>query len=189
MRNMNLRMLAFTLTVFCLPALGRATAPQEAAETKQVQQNESGVYRVEYTVRELEDGKKLNSRKCTLMLSRDPTRPRVHGMIRSGSNVPTGRAEDAENKGRVQYAEVGIKIDCDVREREKGVGLDTNFESSYVPEGSEGVSRIADAPIIRQVRFSSESFVALDKPTVIGTVDDVMTTRRYEIEVTVTKMK
>ncbi len=45
------------------------------------------------------------------------------------------------------------------------------------------------APVIRQVRTEGDSLVTLGKPTVVATLDDVGTNRRYEIEVTVTKVK
>jgi hypothetical protein len=72
--------------------------------------------------------------------------------------------------------------------------LSTGFESSSVvaPERlkeQQGASGPVVPPVLRQVRFSGNSLVALGKPTVISTLDDVTSNRRYEIEVTVTKVK
>lgn len=44
-------------------------------------------------------------------------------------------------------------------------------------------------PVLRQQRVQLNVLVTLGKPTVIATMDDVVTNRRYEIEVKATKMQ
>lgn len=192
MGNMNLRMLAWAVMIVFLPALGQATLPQEAAEAKQAQLKETAVYRVEYTVREFEDSKRLNSRTYTVALSPilgKTSQTSAFGRIRAISRVPF---EYGEQKA-TQYQDIGINIDCALDEAENGVFVKTIFWSTSVvaPEAAtgEGVNSVPTAPIARELRFEGKSLISLGKPTVISTLDDVTTNRRYEIEVTVTKVE
>jgi hypothetical protein len=44
-------------------------------------------------------------------------------------------------------------------------------------------------PVFRQQRSNIYSVVTPGKPTLVASMDDVVTNRRYEIEVTATKVK
>jgi hypothetical protein len=44
-------------------------------------------------------------------------------------------------------------------------------------------------PVFRTERTEVESIVRPGKPTLVASMDDVVTNRRYEIEVTATKVK
>jgi hypothetical protein len=105
--------------------------------------------------------------------------------------VPTYPFERQGTKG-IQYQDVGINIDCRPDERDNQVLLETRFESSSVVTPEKPTEERGNpylGPVIRRVRLSGHALVTLGKPTVIGTLDDVATNRRYEIEVTVTKVK
>ncbi|MFB3922051.1 MAG: hypothetical protein ACE145_10030 [Terriglobia bacterium] len=148
------------------------------AAPKPAQTMPVSVYRFEYVIRELEDGKQINSRHY--MLS---ARGRQLARLRVGSQVPAPTGQ----QGQIQYQGVGINIDSRLGEEGNGFLLYTAFESSSVVLGPGAT--VAGAPVIRQVRTEGDSLVTLGKPTVIATLDDVATNRRYEIEVTVTKVK
>jgi hypothetical protein len=168
-------------------------APQEAPKastgSKEATMRPASVYRLDFVVRELEDGKQVNSRSYSLSAKSGDW-----GGLRVGSRVPVGSVERQEYKGP-DYRDVGINIDCQPHERDEGGGvlLDFRFESSSVvaPEKAKEQMGVSGPlpPIIRQVRFSGSSLVALGKPTVISTLDDVTSNRRYEVEVTATKVK
>jgi len=150
--------------------------PKAAAASSQAQTRPVSVYRYEFVVRELEDGKQINSRQYTLSgKSFDWARLRV------GSRIPimTGVGN------QFQYHDVGINIDCRLDEGERGPMLYTSFESSSVVAGAGS----STPPVVRQVKSQGDSLVVLAKPMIITTLDDVGTNRRYEIEVTVTKVK
>jgi hypothetical protein len=105
------------------------------------------------------------------------------GRIRVGSRVPIVGGE----KG-LTYNDVGMNIDCRPRGREESVALDFSLESSSVVAQEQ--PRATDTnPVIRQQRSNMTSVVTPGKPTLIATMDDVVTNRRYEIEVTATKVK
>jgi len=147
------------------------------------------VYRLEFTVREVEDGKVLNSRIYTMSAENDH---RVS--IRVGNRVPyvTGYApkEGGTTVGtQFQYYDVGTNLDCRLHEHEgyillEGVGVDI----SSVVRGPEGASGTPN-PVVRSARASVDVAVVPGKPTMVTTLDDVSSNRRYEVEVTATKVK
>jgi hypothetical protein len=164
---------------FCLPLIpNSASAQQEKGkEAATTEQKPVVAYRIEFNVREIEDGKRLNSRNY-MMLVEDGSR----GMIRVGNKVPIVVAEK-----QVQYNDVGMNIDCHPRGREDSVVLDISLESTSVAQ--EQPPAFTSNPVIRQQRGNITSVVTPGKPTLVATMDDVVTNRRYEIEVTATKVK
>jgi hypothetical protein len=172
-----------------LLAVGLASA-QETAKPVQNQGQAarlSSIYRLEFVVREREGNRQVNSRNYSLSAS---ATGREWARIRVGSLVPTGEFQSEGGAKGPQYQNSGISIDCRLEERETDVLLNVIFESSAVV-GQEKLAQERGGlpPIIRQVRFEGAALVSPGKPTVIATLDDVATDRRYEIEVTVTKVK
>ncbi|HUK87663.1 MAG TPA: hypothetical protein VLT85_08375, partial [Terriglobales bacterium] len=76
---------------------------------------------------------------------------------------------------------------CSLREQDNEVVLETSVEMSSVVTGGE--LALPGAPVKRQARASITSTLIPGKPTIIATLDDVDSTRSYQIEVTATKMK
>lgn len=187
MRNRVLKALLPGVLLAFLPPWTSVARAQEAKKENQSseistskQPKPAVFYRVEFVVRELENGKRINSRSYTMLAKEDrPTR------IRVGNRVPysTGPA------GQFQYSDVGMNIDFTLRELENSLlPMSTKLESSDVvaPEQTGGGTT---NPAFRHVSFEVDSEVLPGKPTVISTLDDVSTNRRYEVEVTATRVK
>jgi hypothetical protein len=166
---------------FCLPLIpNSASAEQEKGkEAATTEQKPVVAYRIEFNVREIEDGKRLNSRNY-MMVVEDGSR----GMIRVGNRVPIAVAEK-----QVQYNDVGMNIDCRPRGREDSVVLDISLESSSVVPPEQPTAATTLQPMFRQQRSNITSTVTPGKPTLVTSMDDVLSNRRYEIEVTATKVK
>ena len=81
-----------------------------------------------------------------------------------------------------------MNIDCRPRQRGDSVALYIGLESSSVV-AQEQPPAAAINPVLRRQSSMIGSAVTLGKPTLVATMDDVNTNRRYEIEVTATKMK
>ena len=172
--------LAIAAMSFCLPLIPNpASAQQEKGkEAATTEQKPAAAYRIEITVREIEDGKRLNSRNY-MMVVEDGS----WGKIRVGNRVPYQASEK-----QFQYQDVGMNIDCRPRGREDNVALDFSLESSSVV-AQEQPPGAASNPLLRQQRGNITSVVTIGKPTLVASMDDVVTNRRYEIEVTATKVK
>jgi hypothetical protein len=186
MRNRFLKALLSGVILVSLPRLTPGARAQEVKKENQSQEistpkraRPTALYRVEFVVRELENGKRINARSYT-MLAREVQ----HTRIRVGNRVPysTGPA------GQFQYQEVGMNIDFTLSELENSLLLVTTFETSGMAAPAQMGGGTTN-PVFRQVRFESNSELPPGKPTVISTLDDVSTNRRYEIEVTATKVK
>lgn len=161
------------LVAYCLALIPNfAVAQQEIKEQKPIT-----AYRLEFNVREVENGKRVNSRNYMMMAQQND-----FARIRVGDSVPYQRSET-----EYQYRDVGMNIDCRPREHVAGVSLEITVEFSSVAPKSEGAASFH--PVIRSDRTTVQTVVSLDKPTLVTSLDDVESNRRYEIEVTATKVK
>jgi hypothetical protein len=61
--------------------------------------------------------------------------------------------------------------------------------SSVVPREQALVPSAGGNPVFRRVSTNVTAAVSPGKPTLIGSMDDVTSNRRFEIEATVTKVK
>jgi len=179
MRRVLPTQLAFTLMAFCLltaASLGLAQQEKPKNEAATVQKP-LAAYRIEINVRETADGKPASSRKYTMLVA-DNNR----GKIRVGNKVPYQASQ-----GVFQYQDVGMNIDCVPVQRDDSLTLYSNVEFSSV--AGEPQATPAFNPVFRTDRTEVESVVTLGKPTVVATMDDVISNRHFEIEVTATKVK
>jgi hypothetical protein len=173
MRNRMSISFAIAVVAFCLALIpSSATAQQETKVPKPIT-----AYRLEFNVRELDNGKRVNSRNYMMMA--------VDGFlakIRVGNKVPYQTAEK-----QYQYNNVGMNIDCRPQEHQEGLDLDIMVDFSSVAPSSETAPSFN--PVFRSNRSEVQTVVAFGKPTLITSLDDVESNRRYEIEVTATKVK
>ena len=172
------------LMVACLPLFVAAAVTQETPPEKQPKETVAAekppkplvIYRVDFAVHELENGKRVNTRNYTMLLAAGGT-----GRVRVGNQVPVATSPG----GQVQYIDVGLNIDCRLEERENYVTLRTMFEIKDFAQEQEG----KDRPLLRTVRSDVDTAIPSGKPTLVSAIDDTATKRRYELEVTATKVK
>jgi hypothetical protein len=166
---------------FCLPLIpNSASAQQEKGkESVTTEQKPLVAYRIEFNVREIEDGKRLNSRNY-MMVVRDG----FYARIRVGNRVPT-----VTDEKKISYQDVGMNIDCEPFARDDKVELIVVVELSSVAAQDQQLSGSSNNPVFRQQRSTTAAVLTPGKPTVVASMDDVLSNRRYEIEVTATKVK
>jgi len=171
--------LAIAVMAICLPLIPNTAPAQQEKGKEPVASAPKPVmaYRLEFSVQEVENGKRSNSRNYMMMAEEG-----YWAKIRVGNRVPYQSAEKT-----FQYRDVGMNIDCRPREHEGGVALEITVESSSVAPQSETAP--GSNPVFRSNTSEVQAVVALGKPTVVASMDDVSSNRRYEIEVTATKVK
>jgi hypothetical protein len=177
-------MAVFLALVLAGGAIVSRSAAQETAKGVEPQLKPTGSYKVEFTVSELDSGKRINTRSYSMRFSVN-TLPQWSGweLVRVGSRVPF-----AVEAGKFEYADVGMNIDCRLMQM-GGDYVVVNARWSYSNvEGERMVSPNNQNPVFREVRSDVEAPVPLDKPTVISEVDDVASTHHYVFEVKVTKI-
>ena len=190
MRRSMLNGMGLALALACLPLAGVA---QESNASKNAEKP-AGAYKLEFSLREVASGKRVNTRNYTMTVEDGSW-----GKIRVGNRVPftmAGPEHTQLEAGRAtvvgstqyQYQDVGVKIDCRPRVRENGLSVDLTVELSSVLKPEE-TGLPVEHPVLRNNSFSTDAVVPFGKATVVGTLDDITTDRRYEIEITATQVK
>jgi hypothetical protein len=181
MQGLTLVLIAASLSFLPKLAGGQETSPEKTPKEKRASSLSVYVFHVDFTVREMDGTKVLNARKYSMSVTGAPS------MIRVGNRVPIRIREN-----EIRYEDIGMNIDCRVdSERENDVVLASGFEWSSIVGSEEGrpVTAATGQPVLRHVQFRDSSAVPLGKPTIIGVVDDVLSTHRYEVEVKATKVE
>jgi hypothetical protein len=157
------------------------SAPAASAQSRQPLH----FYRLDFTFRELQDKKTVNSRSYTMLLADNG----VMSILKSGARIPVPTG----NTGQYQYIDVGVNLKCRVRgENEPPLLVATiDFTSPVVPEqgGAAATGMVKEQPVLRQANADVYAPIVTGKPLVIATMDDPSLPRRFEIEVTPTRLK
>jgi len=152
-----------------------STSPKAAPETEKT----INAYRLDFSVNEFEDGKKINSRQYAMNLNTDDANE-----IKIGTRVPV-----ESKQGEFQYLDVGTNIWCRIGERSNGLPLTVRAEISNFAMPRPDEQEHANRPVLRQLEIHASTVAQLGKPMVIGSVDDPNSKRQFQLEVTVTKLK
>jgi hypothetical protein len=131
-------------------------------------------FQLDFTVKELEGGKVVNSRAYSMQIADKENR--VH-LIRTVSRIP---AEVAS--GNWQFIDVGTSFDCNNLKLEPDgtVSFDLGADISSVPDDQLKLNH----PTIRQNRWNSTVNVKLKTRTVVFSSDDMSSRRNMQVEVT-----
>lgn len=135
------------------------------------------VYRLDFVVEEMIEGKRANTRSFTMLLAEDET-----NRVRMGQKLPLP-SSGAESK----FLDLGLKFDCKVEEHEGYIVLEGRLDLNDPVRAEDG--KFANPPLIQNFQAEIETAIPLDKPTVVGIYDDALGKRRYELRATVTKVK
>lgn len=169
------------------------TAQEEQKPAPKPEPRLTNWYKVDIALNEFEDGRKTNTRNYTVN-AEDSGGPAV---IKLGDRVPilTGpKASINEQQNELvnrefRYMDVGLEIECHVRDRQGRLGLSLSVEQSSVTFPDQSVRTAPNQPIVRQLRMSNTAFVNLGKQALVASVDDPgKTNHKYTVEATVTKL-
>lgn len=150
-------------------------------------------YRLEFTVRELDNDKVVNARSYATTLSSDL---RHKTSIRVGSRVPlptsplpkTGTGSPSLVSTQYNFYDVGVNIDAS-EGRDLGNGqytLNVNADLSSLVVGNESADSIP--PVVRRTTWQSPVVVPLRKASLVFSSDDPTGQRKMQLHLTVTPM-
>ncbi len=159
-------------------AQAKPNAESKAQARGDTEEKPVHAYRLDFSVNELEDGKKINTRQYSLNLNADDANE-----IKIGTRVPID-----SKQGEFQYMDVGTSIWCRIGERSDGIPLSVRAEISNFAMPDQG-SGHEFRPVIRQLKINASTLALLGKPLVVGSVDDPNSKRQFQLEVTVTKLR
>ncbi|HEY1805312.1 MAG TPA: hypothetical protein VGG45_12635 [Terracidiphilus sp.] len=136
------------------------------------------LYRLTYTITDIDGGKRLGSQQFTLLAFSGS-----RSMFKQGSRVPivTGNFDGQVQHTEVQYQDIGLSIQADVNGSPDTISLRTKIEQSSLAD-ERGVASAQD-PVVRQNVLDESSELSQGKPLVLGSLDLPGTTRSQEIEV------
>ena len=144
-------------------------------------------YRLDFSFNELEDGKKINTRRYSMNLTAGNG-----DEIKIGTRVPvhTGPPQAQNPLANTQYMDVGTKIWAGLRQRGDGVELEVRTEISNL-DASDTHDRNTEwlPPVVRQINISGTTLLVTAKPMLIGSTDDPNSNRQFQLEVTATKLR
>ena len=144
----------------------------------------SSGYRLDFALKELDAGKVINTREYTMMMMASNQRGGQgfnYGEVKAGNRVPI-----MVEKGP-QYIDVGINISANLYQLDSGaLMLTSTTEVSSLASGGPGP---AAAPVLRSSKANSIVEVPAGKPTLLSSVDDPVSNHRFQLEVTVSKLK
>jgi hypothetical protein len=151
------------------PVVSTKAAEKDAPKTE--------AYRLDFSINELEDRKKINTRQYSMNLTKNQPQD-----IKIGTRVPV------ELKGEVQYLDVGTNISgrLQVHNDQLELFVTTDMSNFAIPEQATGHE---SHPVIRQLKISGSTLVVLGTPMVIGSADDPNSKRQFQVEVTMTKLR
>ena len=155
-----------------------AAKPEMNAKPSKHAEKPVHAYRVDFSLNELEDGKKINTRQYSVNVNSDESNE-----IKIGTRVPVESKE-----GEFQYMDVGTNVWCRIEERSDGVALSVRAENSNFAIPDQGTGHDA-RPVIRQLKISGSTLALLGKPMIVGSMDDPNSKRQFQLEVTVTKLR
>jgi 3D (Asp-Asp-Asp) domain-containing protein len=178
-----------TMALVFAGGIGKGLAQESSGSTKSAEKERSKpleAYRLDFSINELEDGKKINTRQYSMNLNANDSNE-----IKIGSRVPV-----EPKQGEFQYLDVGTNIWAKLDSRNDQLGLTVRIELSNFASWGLGTFPTPEQPqahdtrpVIRQLKISASTLALLGKPMVLGSVDDPNSKRQFQVEVTVTKLR
>jgi hypothetical protein len=141
---------------------------------------ETAVYRLNFAFHETENGKSANTRNYTMLIS-----PQSNAKLNAGTKLPVPSGPAANQQ--YTYVDVGVSVHANVQDRGSQLLLNAGIEVSNL--GAERENAGPRAPRIQQLRADINTLIPLGQATSIATLDDPVSPKHYEIEVTANKIK
>jgi hypothetical protein len=122
------------------------------------------VYRLDFVVTTAEASKASTPSKYTINIEENQ-----HAELRVGANIPLGNVR----------TDVGLKLRCQV----------SSMGDDLLVHNDTELSAVEDLPAIHKVSASGDAVVSPGKPTLVASLEEPVSHRRYEVTVTATKLR
>jgi len=145
-------------------------------------------YRLTYTLTEVDGAKRIGTQHFSMVVVTGQRTTLKQGSkipVITGSYSPSNASAGTQNQ--FTYIDVGMNFAAQLDETEHGARLNSKVEQSSV--GEEKAIADAQEPVIRQTVLEGTSFLTLNQPLMLGSLDILGTTRHLDIEVTMEKVQ
>ena len=189
-----MRVFGKMIVLLCLASMLLAQSPAKSGSESTAKKNAAegqeatappadNFYKLSFAIYELDNGKRMNQRDYSII-------GRTNGSQVS-ARVWTRLPMYSEEK-KVTYVNGGLEIRCWLKDVTAGkVPASCEFEiSSFVlPEQAvDARSNAPGVPILRTTSASTWAVLTPGKPAIIGSIDDVNSKKRTQIEATATRV-
>jgi len=135
------------------------------------------VYRVDFTIRDAADSAAKAARRYSMLLEAG----QPNASLRSGNRIPVTAGSNT------QYYDVGVNIDCRLRENGDKVTVIGTVEVSAVTPATP--ANTGGLPVIASTKSSLLASVTPGKPAVLTSFEDPAAKSRFEVEVLAAPVK
>jgi hypothetical protein len=154
----------------------------------QVSREPEPLYKVEFNFRDGAENGVATDRRFTMLVN-DSQKT----VFRVGSKSPVSTGAQPQANGspanvQFTYLDIGVNIECTVHGTGDRIGLHGNVDlSSIAPNDASPAIAGVRNPTVRQTKLDLDTALQLGKPTVVASIDDPLTSRKLQVEATVTR--
>ena len=181
-----------TAVVLIFAALLPVLPPVQAQDKKE--SAEPAVYKVEFNIRDGSDAAAKSGRRYSMLVDASGK-----GRFQVGDKVPYATGSFQPGAGAVgvspqiamqyTYLDTGVNLECRVRDLNGKISLTADIDISTITQHARD-SASPPNPTVAAIRISGvNALMELGKPVLIASMDDPVTTRKFDIEATVTKLR
>ena len=168
---------AALLTAFTAPVSLWAQATSDPGSKTAAMSPDKRFYRLDFTIKQIEDGRVVNSRNYSVMLA-----GQQKTFVRSGTRVPF------KHDANPDYINVGLNIDCGNAVEVNGqLSLHIKAELSSVVGSLE--NNATSLPALRHNEWESDVVFPMRKATTIFSSDDLASKQNVQLEVLATPIR
>jgi len=140
--------------------------------------SETTVYKVDFNIHDGRDSLAKTGRRFTIV-----ARNNQKSTFRVGDKIPYATGSGAQ-AAQYSYLDTGVNIDCTARDLNEKVALFAEVDLSTAgPRSTTGPN-----PTVAQTRFVINTVLGLGQPSLVASFDDPVTTRKLDVEATVSKV-
>jgi hypothetical protein len=172
------------MIAIALIAASAATAQQQPVPF--APKKDVSFYRLDFVLRELDDGKIVNARSYSMWLKTDSV---WAGNLRAGNDIPVATIPTQEKPAEVSYKNIGFQMDCALDEIDNNPVLTISGSISAVLPPDQAHDPKSTLPVFRKIAFKSVALLTPGKATMVSSIDDPGSKRRFQLEVTAIKLK
>lgn len=183
MRKLLPAILVALMVSISAPAVAQdaSSSAKQGGSSAGKQEKPAETYRLDFAINELDNGKKINTRRYVQIDTEQMEFDRSFRELKIGSRVPVD-----QGAGQFQYIDIGTNISSRLYPHADELVLDVKADISNMAPAEDDAK--SSHPIVRQMVIGGSMKLIPGKPLVVGSVDDPSSTHTFQLEVTATKL-
>lgn len=172
-------------------ALFSLLAPILPADAQQDKPAEPAVYKVEFAIRDGSQAAAQAGRHYNLLVGANEK-----GFFNVGDKVPYATSSFQPGVGgagpqplmQYTYLDTGVNIECRLTEMNGKIMLNAQLDISAIHQHDKAAAMNPPNPTVAAIRLGVRALMSPGKPTQIVSMDDPVTTKKLDVEATVTRL-